>query len=104
MVGVLQTEEQGGKNDAETRNDEHWKKRNILPHLKNIKHAVMVVGGWYDAEDLYGSFKTYQTIEKQNPGIDNIFVVGPWVHGGWAGPSGESLGDINFKLILKISG
>ena len=74
----------------------YWKDRNLLPHLKNIKHAVMVVGGWYDAEDLYGTFKTYQTIEKQNPGIANIFVVGPWVHGGWAGPSGASLGDVNF--------
>jgi putative CocE/NonD family hydrolase len=76
--------------------DEHWKARNILPHLKNIKHAVMIVGGWYDAEDLYGTFKTYQAIEKQNPGIENIFVVGPWVHGGWASASGESLGDVSF--------
>lgn len=74
----------------------HWKTRNLLPHLKNIKHAVMVVGGWYDAEDLYGTFKTYQTIEKQNPGIENIFVVGPWAHGGWAGTSGASLGDVTF--------
>ncbi len=83
--------------------DEHWKIRNILPHLKNIKHAVMIVGGWYDAEDLYGTFKTYQAIEKQNPGIENILVIGPWVHGGWAGPSGESLGDVNFgKKHLPI--
>ena len=74
----------------------HWKTRNLLPHLKNIKHAVMVVGGWYDAEDLYGTFKTYQAIEKQNPGIENIFVVGPWAHGGWAGSSGASLGDVSF--------
>ena len=81
--------------------DAHWKIRNILPHLKNIKHAVMIVGGWYDAEDLYGTFKTYQTIEKQNPGIENIFVVGPWVHGGWAGPSGESLGDVNFGQLTS---
>jgi hypothetical protein len=76
--------------------DQHWAARNILPHLKNIKHAVMVVGGWYDAEDLYGTFNTYQAIEKQNPGIDNIFVVGPWVHGGWAGPTGDRLGDVSF--------
>lgn len=46
--------------------DEHWKKRNILPHLKGIKHAVMVVGGWYDEQDLYGTFNTYKAIEKQN--------------------------------------
>ncbi len=76
--------------------DEHWKKRNILPHLKGIKHAVMVVGGWYDEQDLYGTFNTYKAIEKQNPGIQNIFVVGPWVHGGWAGPSGQTLADQDF--------
>jgi putative CocE/NonD family hydrolase len=76
--------------------NDHWKKRNLLPHLKNIKHAVMVVGGWYDAEDLYGTFKTYQTIEKLNPGIQNSVVIGPWVHGGWAGKDGNSLGDVSF--------
>ena len=76
--------------------DEHWKKRNILPHLKGIKHAVMVVGGWYDEQDLFGTFNTYKAIEKQNPGIRNIFVVGPWVHGGWAGPSGQTLADVDF--------
>ncbi len=76
--------------------DEHWKIRNILPHLKNIKHAVMVVGGWYDEQDLYGTFNTYKAIEKQNPNIKNIFVVGPWDHGGWAGSSGQKLGDIDF--------
>ncbi len=76
--------------------DEHWKKRNILPHLKNIKHAVMVVGGWYDEQDLYGTFNTYKTIEKQNPSIKNIFVVGPWDHGGWAGSSGQKLADVDF--------
>ncbi|GAB4020370.1 CocE/NonD family hydrolase [Spirosoma migulaei] len=76
--------------------DEHWKKRNILPHLKGIKHAVMVVGGWYDEQDLYGTFNTYKAIEKQNPGIQNVFVVGPWIHGGWAGPSGQTLADQDF--------
>lgn len=76
--------------------DDHWKKRNILPHLKGIKHAVMVVGGWYDEQDLYGTFNTYKAIEKQNPGIQNIFVVGPWVHGSWAGPSGQTLADLDF--------
>lgn len=76
--------------------DDFWKARNILTHLKGIKHAVMVVGGWYDAEDLYGTMKTYQTIEKNNPGIYNVFVVGPWVHGGWARGDGKTLGNVNF--------
>ncbi len=76
--------------------DEHWQKRNLLPHLKGIQHAVLVVGGWYDAEDLYGTFHTYEAIERQNPGIKNNIVVGPWPHGGWAGNSGQTLGDIDF--------
>ncbi len=76
--------------------DEHWTKRNILPHLKNIKHAVMVVGGWYDEQDLFGTFNTYKAIEKQNPNIKNIFVVGPWIHGGWAGANGQKLADVDF--------
>jgi predicted acyl esterase len=51
--------------------DEFWQARNILPHLKNIKAAVLTVGGWYDTEDLYGPLATYAAIEKQNPGIQN---------------------------------
>jgi hypothetical protein len=76
--------------------DDFWQKRNILPHLKNIKPAVLVVGGWYDAEDLYGTFKTYKTIEKNNPGIKNSLVIGPWIHGGWARTDGSSLGNVSF--------
>jgi uncharacterized protein len=76
--------------------DEFWQARNILPHLKKITPAVMVVGGWFDAEDLYGPLKIYQTIEKNNPGAKNILVMGPWSHGQWSRGDGDSLGDIRF--------
>ncbi len=76
--------------------DKFWQDRNLLPHLKNVAPAVMTVGGWFDAEDLYGTFRTYQAIEKQNPGIFNIMVVGPWAHGQWSNASATSLGHINF--------
>jgi putative CocE/NonD family hydrolase len=76
--------------------DEYWQRRNLLPHLKKVAPAVMTVGGWFDAEDLYGALKTYQAIEKQNPGIYNTIVMGPWRHGGWSRGRGESLGNINF--------
>ncbi|MGD0035883.1 MAG: CocE/NonD family hydrolase [Bacteroidota bacterium] len=76
--------------------DEFWQKRNILPHLKNIKPAVMIVGGWYDAEDLYGTFNTYRSTEKNNPGINNILVIGPWIHGGWLRTDGSFLGNVSF--------
>ncbi|HEX8637280.1 MAG TPA: CocE/NonD family hydrolase, partial [Pyrinomonadaceae bacterium] len=76
--------------------DEYWKERNILPKLKNIKCATMTVGGWYDNEDLYGALRTYQHVERQNPGIFNVLVVGPWFHGGWARSEGDWLGTAYF--------
>ncbi|MDP1978399.1 CocE/NonD family hydrolase [Undibacterium sp.] len=76
--------------------DEFWQSRNILPHLKNIKAAVLTVGGWYDTEDLYGPLNTYKSIEKQNPGIQNTLVIGPWTHGGWYRTDGDKVGDTNF--------
>jgi putative CocE/NonD family hydrolase len=76
--------------------DAFWQARNLLPHLKKVAPAVMTVGGWFDAEDLYGALKTYATIEKQNPGIFNVIVMGPWRHGGWSRSSGDRLGNIQF--------
>lgn len=76
--------------------DQFWKERNILPNLKNIKTAVMTVGGWYDNEDLYGALETYRYIERQNPGIFNVLVVGPWFHGGWNRSDGDWLGTAYF--------
>ena len=76
--------------------DEFWQKRALIPHLRNVAPAVMTVTGWFDAEDLYGSFKTYHSIETQNPKIKNVLVVGPWHHGGWASVDGDKLGNVNF--------
>jgi len=76
--------------------DQFWKERNILPNLRNIRAAVMTVGGWYDNEDLYGALETYRHIERQNPGIFNVLVMGPWFHGGWARADGDWLGTAYF--------
>jgi putative CocE/NonD family hydrolase len=65
--------------------------------MKNIKCAVLTVGGWFDAEDLSGPLKTYHSIEAKNPGIVNTIVEGPWVHGGWARGDGDHLGDVQFN-------
>lgn len=82
--------------------DRFWQERTILPHLKDIKPAVLVVGGWYDAEDLYGTFNTYKTIEKQSPKTDNKLVIGPWIHGGWARNDGDHLGNVSFEQKTSL--
>lgn len=70
--------------------DEFWQKRGIIQHLKkDIRPAMMTVGGWFDAEDLYGPLMTYKTIERHNPEIYNTIVMGPWSHGDWARKAGR---------------
>jgi putative CocE/NonD family hydrolase len=79
--------------------DEFWKARDPRPFLKNIKPAVMTVGGWFDAEDLYGAIHTYEAIEKQNPQtVKNTFVMGPWSHGQWGAGEAKNLGNIYWGL------
>lgn len=70
--------------------DEFWQARSILPHLKNIKPAVLTVGGWFDAEDLYGPLNIYRAIEASTPDATNTIVMGPWAHGAWARETGKS--------------
>jgi putative CocE/NonD family hydrolase len=78
--------------------DAYWQARNVRPSLKNVHCAVMTVGGWYDAEDLFGALETYRATERQNPGITNLLVMGPWSHGQWSHGEGDKLGDMNFHL------
>ena len=77
--------------------DEYWKARDLSQHMKNVHCAVLVVGGWYDAEDLSGPYKTFYAISKFNPQTPTTLVEGPWVHGGWAGGDGSRLGDVEFN-------
>jgi putative CocE/NonD family hydrolase len=77
--------------------DDFWAARNLRPHLKNIRPAVLTVGGWFDAENLYGALETYKNVEASSPGTTNLLVMGPWLHGGWAGGDGSSLGPIPFN-------
>jgi uncharacterized protein len=74
----------------------YWEARNIRPHLKNIRPATLVVGGWFDAEDMFGSLRTYEAIEQQTPNNDNHIIMGPWTHGGWAGGGWSRFGILDF--------
>jgi len=82
--------------------DDYWQARNILPHLQNVAPAVMTVGGWFDAEDLYGPLNIYRAVEERNPGVFNILVMGPWFHGGWERSDGEQVGNIHFGTKTSL--
>ncbi len=76
--------------------DEFWKSRGLIQHLKDIKPAVMIVGGLFDAEDLYGPFESYKNIEAKSDNY-NTMVFGPWSHGDWARTSKrQAIGNVYF--------
>ena len=77
--------------------DDWWKARNVRPRLKDVKPAVLTVGGWFDAENLFGALECYKAIETSTPGATNTLVMGPWSHGGWSRGDGESLGHVAFN-------
>lgn len=77
--------------------DQFWKDRDARSGCYNIKPAMMVVGGLFDAEDCYGAWNLYKAIQKQSPQTNNRLVMGPWSHGGWGGrATGGNLGNILF--------
>ncbi|HJV89064.1 MAG TPA: CocE/NonD family hydrolase [Holophagaceae bacterium] len=76
--------------------DAYWQARNLRPHLHDVKPAVMTVGGWFDAEDLYGPLATYRSLAQQSPATDQMLVMGPWTHGEWASGDGSRIGNATF--------
>lgn len=83
--------------------DEFWQKRSVLPHLKNVSANVLVVGGLFDAEDLYGPLNIYRELEKNNPQMHNTIVMGPWGHGDWSrGSSFQRVGYMPFDTETAV--
>jgi putative CocE/NonD family hydrolase len=83
-------------NIEHTTYDEVWQSRAIWKHLKGLKPAVMLVGGWYDTEDPQGLLRQFQFMEKNSPPPFDMLVMGPWNHGGFARGDGDRLGNVNF--------
>jgi len=64
-------------------------------------YAAMAIAGLL-VELLFGALGTYQSIERQNPGIFNVLVMGPWFHGGWARSDGDWLGTAYFGMKTGV--
>ena len=76
--------------------DAYWQKRSIWQHERNIKPAVLTVGGWYDGEDPYGPLRLNQSLEEMSAGTTRTLVMGPWTHGAWNRGGDDSLGVLKF--------
>lgn len=74
--------------------DGFWEARSARPHLRNLRPAMLWVGGWFDTENLWGALNAYAAAEAQSPGATNRLVMGPWSHGQWNGGRADSLGAV----------
>ncbi|WP_243325056.1 CocE/NonD family hydrolase [Geothrix sp. SG200] len=77
--------------------DAFWQARNLRPHIKDVKPAVLTVGGWFDAENLFGTLQVFKALGRQSPATDSHLVMGPWFHGGWERSKGDHLGPVQFE-------
>jgi hypothetical protein len=76
--------------------DEFWRKQALAYRLDTPRVATQHVSGWWDQEDMVGPQDAYKVLEKHDNNHKNFIVMGPWNHGGWAGGTGKSLGNIKF--------
>jgi uncharacterized protein len=76
--------------------DWFWSSRALGPVMTNLAAPVLVVGGWFDTEDLGGTFKLFQGIDQHGSAPAVTLVMGPWSHGEWGGKGGQTLGDLDF--------
>lgn len=78
--------------------DEWWRARNARNFVQHIpaSASTLVVGGLFDAEDVFGAWNLYKAIEEKTKN-NNKLVMGPWFHGQWGGRGdGSSLGNVRF--------
>ncbi len=97
----------GGQNDlwqeilTHDTYDAYWQARTPLPHLRDVRPAVLVTGGWFDAQDLYGPLKTFDAVADHND-TPTYLAMGPWWHGGWARGDGATYGDLAFGQATSV--
>jgi uncharacterized protein len=78
--------------------DEFWASRALSQHMRHLTAPVLLVGGWFDAEDLGGTLKLFRAMDAYGHAPALTLVMGPWSHGEWGGASGDRLGNLNFEF------
>ncbi|HYJ90595.1 MAG TPA: CocE/NonD family hydrolase, partial [Pyrinomonadaceae bacterium] len=75
--------------------DSFWSSRGVKSSLHSVSVPTLVVGGWWDQEDLYGAITTYKILESFDKQNLVSLVEGPWRHGGWE-TQGRNLSGVDF--------
>lgn len=75
--------------------DAWWQERDVRRRCHDIKPALLIVGGTFDAEDCFGAWNLYKAVRTVSPQTDCRLVVGAWAHGAWR-KGGRRLGAHDF--------
>jgi putative CocE/NonD family hydrolase len=85
--------------DEHPNRDSFWQTQmcGVRPYIQApVTVPTLNVGGWFDAEDHYGSIEAYKQYERGDTHGLNSLVMGPWYHGGWHTSDGRTLGPVDF--------
>ncbi len=76
--------------------DSVWQAHALTRYFTHTTVPTLIVGGWWDQEDEYGSLASFAALERTDTAGLNHLVMGPWYHGQWFADSGIALGDLRF--------
>jgi putative CocE/NonD family hydrolase len=76
--------------------DDFWKKEAWVNQLHSSTVPNLNVAGFWDQEDPWGPWQIFRRAEEHDPDHTNFIVAGPWYHGEWQSPKGDSIGLIPF--------
>jgi putative CocE/NonD family hydrolase len=74
--------------------DDFWKKEAWVDQLHSSTVPNLNVAGFFDQEDPWGPWQIFRHAAEHDPENTNFMVAGPWYHGEWHAPKGDSIGAI----------
>jgi putative CocE/NonD family hydrolase len=72
--------------------DDFWKREAWVHQLHSSTVPNLNVAGFWDQEDPWGPWQIFRHAAQHDPDHTNFMVAGPWYHGQWRAPKGDSLG------------
>jgi uncharacterized protein len=72
--------------------DEFWKREAWVSQLHSATVPNLNVAGFWDQEDPWGPWQIFRHAAEHDPAHTNFMVAGPWFHGMWRVPKGDSIG------------
>ena len=76
--------------------DDFWKKEAWVSQLHASTVPNLNVAGFWDQEDPWGPWQIFRHAAENDPQRTNFMVAGPWYHGEWQSPKGDTIGLIPF--------